>query len=176
MGIDPRRYKAIGYDNVDENGNVDTNEQFNLSHDDMLAFPTRIHNDYPDPVKSHVPAVLGFTSAAHAVAMTILTHLERHLQLPTASLTSLHPQGDGHTSPTKARVIRNPPQKESSVLALGSHTDFGSCSILDNNLTGGLQVLPPGSDDWQYVKVSHPPPPPPPGQDVWPRQFASIVG
>lgn len=26
-------------------------------------------------------------------------------------------------------------------------------TLLDNTLTGGLQVLPPGSDEWLFVKV-----------------------
>jgi hypothetical protein len=65
-------YKAIGYDNVDENGSVDTNEQFNLSHDDMLAYPRRPHGqDYPEPVKQNVDKVLRFTSGAHAVTMYV---------------------------------------------------------------------------------------------------------
>ncbi|KAL7410030.1 Clavaminate synthase-like protein [Mrakia frigida] len=145
-------YKSIGHDNVDEEGNVDTNEQFNLSHDDLLSFPKVVHNEYPEPVKKNAEKCLAFTSGAHGVTMTLLTHLERHLQLPPKALVNLHPQGDGFASPTKARVIRNPPQAESSTLALGSHTDFGSISILDNNMTGGLQVLPPGSDDWQFVQ------------------------
>ncbi len=37
--------------------------------------------------------------------------------------------------------------------AIGAHTDFGSLSFLHNRL-GGLQVLPPGYTEWQYVKVS----------------------
>ncbi len=38
-------------------------------------------------------------------------------------------------------------------MAIGAHTDFGSLSLLHNRL-GGLQVLPPGYTEWQYVKVS----------------------
>ncbi|CCM01792.1 uncharacterized protein FIBRA_03859 [Fibroporia radiculosa] len=34
---------------------------------------------------------------------------------------------------------------------LSAHTDFGSLSFLHNRL-GGLQVLAPGTDKWQYVK------------------------
>lgn len=35
--------------------------------------------------------------------------------------------------------------------ALGEHTDFGSVTILFNRL-GGLQVLPPTTEQWAYVK------------------------
>ncbi|KAL5536525.1 hypothetical protein ACEPAF_347 [Sanghuangporus sanghuang] len=36
-------------------------------------------------------------------------------------------------------------------VAVGAHTDFGSLSFLHNRL-GGLQVLPPGYTEWQYVR------------------------
>jgi isopenicillin N synthase-like dioxygenase len=36
-------------------------------------------------------------------------------------------------------------------MKLGEHTDFGSLSLLFNRL-GGLQVLPPGQEDWHYVR------------------------
>jgi isopenicillin N synthase-like dioxygenase len=36
-------------------------------------------------------------------------------------------------------------------MSLGEHTDFGSVTVLFNRL-GGLQILPPDSDKWQYVK------------------------
>jgi len=36
-------------------------------------------------------------------------------------------------------------------MSLGEHTDFGSVTVLFNRL-GGLQILPPGSEEWQYVK------------------------
>lgn len=35
----------------------------------------------------------------------------------------------------------------SLILALKSQ------SLVDNNMTGGLQVLAPGTEDWQFVKV-----------------------
>jgi len=53
-----------------------------------------------------------------------------------------------------ARVIRTPPREgpiDESQAVLSAHTDFGSLSFLHNRL-GGLQVLPPGSERWQYVK------------------------
>jgi isopenicillin N synthase-like dioxygenase len=36
-------------------------------------------------------------------------------------------------------------------MKLGEHTDFGSLSLLFNRL-GGLQVLPPGQEEWHYVR------------------------
>ncbi|KAF9812467.1 hypothetical protein IEO21_06185 [Rhodonia placenta] len=38
-----------------------------------------------------------------------------------------------------------------SKAAIGAHTDFGSLSFLHNRL-GGLQVMVPGTQTWQYVK------------------------
>lgn len=48
---------------------------------------------------------------------------------------------------------RSAPQSDPDSLTIGSHSDFGSITLLDNNMTGGLQVLPPGKDEWMYVKV-----------------------
>lgn len=51
------------------------------------------------------------------------------------------------------RLIKSPPQPETeSRIALGKHTDFGSITILFNQL-GGLQILPPGEDpQWTFVR------------------------
>ncbi|CED84981.1 Iron/ascorbate family oxidoreductases [Phaffia rhodozyma] len=144
-------YKAIGYDNVDENGSVDTNEQFNISRDDMLSFPDHPSICYPKPVTDNIDVCREFTTSARNVALSILSKLEIHLQLPPGTLEAFHKEGEGYSSPTKARVIRNPPQ-EVDRLALGSHTDFGTITLLNNNMTGGLQVLPPGTDEWQFVQ------------------------
>ncbi|KAJ7822497.1 hypothetical protein B0H14DRAFT_3470740 [Mycena olivaceomarginata] len=55
-------------------------------------------------------------------------------------------------SGSETRVIKNPPSAHTPTkVAIGAHTDFGSLSFLHNRL-GGLQVLVPGSEDWQYIK------------------------
>ncbi|KIJ24508.1 hypothetical protein M422DRAFT_194605, partial [Sphaerobolus stellatus SS14] len=54
-------------------------------------------------------------------------------------------------SRNEARLIRVPPNLSPDRKALGHHTEFGSLSFLHNRL-GGLQVLPPGSDRWQYIR------------------------
>lgn len=76
-------YKAIGHDNVNELGDVDTNEQFNLSHDDLLSYPKITHNDYPEPVKRNIEKCRDFTSAAHAVTMFVLSYIS---SLPRCSV------------------------------------------------------------------------------------------
>ena len=75
-------------------------------------------------------------------------------------------------SGSEARVIHSlplTPEEREARKAIGAHTDFGSLvsdicvvahaaltslrqSFLHNRL-GGLQVLPPGSERWQYIKV-----------------------
>ena len=56
----------------------------------------------------------------------------------------------------QVRWVRAPPRdldnkQEAEIRTLGEHTDFGSVTILFNRL-GGLQILPPGSDEWCFVK------------------------
>jgi isopenicillin N synthase-like dioxygenase len=50
----------------------------------------------------------------------------------------------------QVRVTRAPPVA-SDVMTLGGHTDFGSITVLFNQL-GGFQVLNPNSHEWKYVK------------------------
>ncbi|OAX37523.1 Clavaminate synthase-like protein [Rhizopogon vinicolor AM-OR11-026] len=57
-------------------------------------------------------------------------------------------------SGSEARCIRNPPPQVKEAAenpAIGAHTDFGSLSFLHNRL-GGLQVMPPGHDEWSFVR------------------------
>lgn len=83
--------------------------------------------------------------------MTLLLQLlNTRLALPSNKLQSLHRLHA--VSGDQIRWIHAPPQPENDRrTALGEHTDFGSVSVLFNQL-GGLQVLPPGSDTWCYVK------------------------
>lgn len=127
-------FKAVGTDNVDEAGSVDTNEQFNIGADDILAGLSEnggLHgHGYPRPIVDAADALSRFTREATAVCYTLLARFERALCLPDGALKRLHEQGADNRSPTKARVIRNPPQDDGSRLALGSHTDFGSIVCL----------------------------------------------
>ena len=85
---------------------------------------------------------------------TILEVFETKLGLATGALREKH--RFDMKSGSEARCIKSPPKKTSDIVekgkaALGAHTDFGSLSFLHNRL-GGLQVLPPGVEDWQFVR------------------------
>lgn len=94
---------------------------------------------------------------AHTLVRLILGHLNTHLHLSPNTLTSMHRQDA--VSGDQIRIVKSPPQPPSDFkTALGKHTDFGSITILFNQL-GGLQILPPPSlvpegkePEWTYVK------------------------
>ena len=96
-----------------------------------------------------------FVEKSLEINNTILRVFEEKLCLPPGSLLQRHLRDTRSTS--EARCIKNPPKlaggtpDEKEKVALGAHTDFGSLSFLHNRL-GGLQVLPPGYDTWQYVR------------------------
>jgi isopenicillin N synthase-like dioxygenase len=87
---------------------------------------------------------------SHALVNLLLSLLNDRLDLPYDQLPSLHRLAS--VSGDQVRWVHAPPQpRDDRKTALGQHTDFGSVTILFNRL-GGLQVLPPNSNEWSYVK------------------------
>jgi len=78
----------------------------------------------------------------------ILRVFNNKLGLPEGTLLKHHSE---EYSASEARTIKAPKNLPVGKQAIGAHTDFGSLSFLHNRL-GGLQVLPPGVEEWQYVK------------------------
>ncbi|KAF8462877.1 Clavaminate synthase-like protein [Gautieria morchelliformis] len=143
-------YKAAGANNTDEYGNLDTIEFLNVSKDDALARPEKVHRFYPQCVEDRMSAIRTFIDTSDNINRTILDLISDRLNLPREVLRSKHRLTE--QSPSESRIIRNPPRNMTKeVVAIGAHTDFGSLSFL-HNILGGLQVLVPGTNSWQYVK------------------------
>ncbi|KAK5445207.1 hypothetical protein LTS15_010298 [Exophiala xenobiotica] len=142
-------YKGFGANVVDRKGNLDRNEFYNVSKDDMFG----ISDPWPAPevISSRRPLMKSFISSAHGIVTLVLTLLNEHLRLPENTLQDMH-RLEGHSG-DQIRFIKAPPQPmDDRRTALGEHTDFGSVTVLFNRM-GGLQVLPPGRDaQWCYVK------------------------
>jgi hypothetical protein len=116
------------------------------------------------------PTIAPFVRKSLEVNNTILQAFEDKLGLPAGALMERHKMEEFSGSET--RVIRTPPcpASEDQRQLVGSHTDFGSlvCLLLPyhcihtihlifqsflHNRLGGLQVLVPGLESWQYIKV-----------------------
>ncbi|KAF7331002.1 1-aminocyclopropane-1-carboxylate oxidase [Mycena venus] len=145
-------YKAAGANAVDATGQPDTVEFINIAKDDALAWPQQARRAYPSTVNARMPeTVTPFVKKSVEVNDTLLQIFNDRLGLPLDALQKRHLLTEYSGSET--RVIKNPPSPQSPLkVAIGAHTDFGSLSFLHNRL-GGLQVLVPGSEDWQYIKV-----------------------
>lgn len=144
------RYKAAGANAVDATGELDTVEFLNVAKDDALAWPKQARRAYPPTANARMAStIVPFVRQSLEVNNTILEIFNDKLGLPAGSLLKRHLMEE--FSGSEARITKNGPTTNTTKLAIGSHTDFGSLSFLHNRL-GGLQVLPPGSESWQYVK------------------------
>ncbi|KAH9950615.1 Clavaminate synthase-like protein [Amylocystis lapponica] len=146
-------YKAAGASATDETGALDSVEFFNVSKDDALAWPVQVHRAYPPAVAARIPdVVIPFVRKSVEVNRTLISVLGDRLGLPDGAILRRH-RTEEHSG-CETRCIRSPPRPEGMIedrAALGAHTDFGSLSFLHNRM-GGLQVLVPGSNQWQWAK------------------------
>ncbi|KAI0301921.1 Clavaminate synthase-like protein [Multifurca ochricompacta] len=132
-------YKHAGAYAADATGATDSVEFLNVSKDDALAYP-----EMDDVLRP-------FVRKSMEVNETLIGILNDCLGLPRGALAARHSLEEH--SGSEARCIKAPRLQNvsSDRVTLGAHTDFGSLSFLHNRL-GGLQVLPPGMDEWKYVR------------------------
>ncbi|KAF9482462.1 Clavaminate synthase-like protein [Pholiota conissans] len=143
-------YKAAGANAVNAAGEPDTADFLNVAKDDALAWPKVARRTYPDIANSNMNStIVPFVRKSLEVNNLILEIFDEKLGLPSGTLLQQHKM-DEHSA-SEARIIRNRSTPSTTKQAIGSHTDFGSLSFLHNRL-GGLQVLVPDSESWQYVK------------------------
>ncbi|PCH08486.1 Oxoglutarate/iron-dependent dioxygenase [Penicillium occitanis (nom. inval.)] len=142
-------YKPLGAGQVDEKGNLDSVEFYNIAKDDLFGIMDRLPQ--PEIIESNRNKLKSFVSNANAIVRLVLDLLNEHLQLPPCTLANMHRLD--HHSGDQIRMTRSPPQPLNGEMPrLAGHTDFGSVTVLFNRL-GGLQVLPPGQDaEWKWVK------------------------
>ncbi|KAF8526839.1 Clavaminate synthase-like protein [Hysterangium stoloniferum] len=144
-------YKAAGANNTDEYGSLDTVEFMNVSKDDALGRPEIIHRVYPPCIESSMSTIKEFITTSDDINRTLMDIMSDRLGLPREILRQKHDSNEH--SGSESRIIRNPPKAiTKDHVGIGAHTDFGSLSILHHNVLGGLQVLVPGTQTWQYIK------------------------
>ena len=143
-------YKGFGKGVVDKAGTKDRNEFWNISKDDILGHGERLANPASISTEEAREKLRGYMVRSHAIVTLVLEKLNARLGLAEGTLQGLHRIGE--RSGDQVRWVRSPPQEvDDRQQALGEHTDFGSVTVLFNRL-GGLQVLPPGTEGWAYVK------------------------
>lgn len=141
-------YKPRGSQYIDANGTPDKQEYFNLSKDEILG-EAKGAKDQPHALRSQWDNLETFTRQSHETALTLLGALSAGLKIDPSLLLSRHqlerPSGD-HT-----RVTWTPPGIDDNAITFGGHTDFGSITLLFNQL-GGLQIINPEDEEWMYVE------------------------
>jgi len=141
-------YKSSGSQYIDDKGTADQSEFYNISKDDILRIGDKPPLQHPGPVNERRKELAQFMRSSHNVVTVIARVLSEQLGLGPDTLPNLH--RIDRTGGDQARVTHAPPVG-SDVVTLGDHTDFGSITVLFNQL-GGLQVLNPDSHEFRYVK------------------------
>jgi len=142
-------YKALGSNVISSSGIRDSYEDFNISQNDALSYPSITHRTYPTPINKHMESVVApFILRSFEITKILVDVFNEKLGFPPDELGKRHDMYE--LSGNEARFLRVPPNLPVDATALGHHTDFGSLSLLHNRL-GGLQVLPPGKETWRYI-------------------------
>ena len=142
-------YKRSGAMIVDDKGNPDRSEFYNVSKDEVLGIGAAKPTPHPDVVRARFDELQRYMRACHRVVTILLGSLGKSLGLPDGLLEGLHRLE--RPSCDQARVTHAPPVGPETV-SLGDHTDFGSVTVLFNQGLGGLQVLKPKTREWLYVR------------------------
>ena len=80
-------YKGAGLSALDESGKGDTAEFLNIAKDDAIAWPTKVHREYPAPVNAHMAdAVKPFVQKSIEVNNTLISVFNDKLGLPKGAL------------------------------------------------------------------------------------------
>lgn len=101
-------------------------------------------------VKQNWDVLTSYVYHCREVIDILITHLEKHLQLPTGTLANLHRITERSGDHVRFNQSAVQPFSEERA-AMGEHTDFGTLTVLMNWL-GGLQIRLPDSGEWVYVK------------------------
>ena len=168
-----RSYKGTGVQILDERGNRDVTEFINVAKDDALAWPAVVYRTYPPTVAARMESTIKpFVEKLLAINHFLIDVLNDKLGLPKSNLAESHKvhEHTGCIARAICAICAPPRPVPGEKLFLSAHTDYGPLvspymrslrralsyvrhqSFLHNRLSG-LQVLPPGSDRWLYVKV-----------------------
>ncbi|KAI0431085.1 hypothetical protein F5Y09DRAFT_355282 [Xylaria sp. FL1042] len=151
-------YKGLGASVVDEEGTRDNNEQYWIGCGDIegKGHSPAIYNDVIDKKKAELQQ---FIDLGKAITDNFAGILASVLGLGPDSaefLPKLH--SHSNNSGSHVRLLRCPPGPKGSHVSLQPHTDWGTFTVLFNEL-GGLQIyaaenlVGPGEEaGWRYVK------------------------
>jgi isopenicillin N synthase-like dioxygenase len=104
-----RGYKKMGANATASNGDPDLIEFLNIPTEHARRYPTVVGR-WPNVVQKRMGVAQTFQQQADAICRTIMSALERRLDLPAGSFDKLHDVDNGDNS--ELRLIRCEPQPD----------------------------------------------------------------
>ena len=112
----------------------------NVAKDDALAWPNQARRAYPRTVNARMAStIVPFVRQSLEVNNTILEIFNDKLGLPAGSLLERHLMEE--FSGSEARITKNGPTTNTTKVAIGSHTDFGSLVIGHPHISQWLIIM-----------------------------------
>ncbi|KAI1820379.1 Clavaminate synthase-like protein [Xylaria intraflava] len=151
-------YKGLGASVVDKKGTPDNNEQYWIGCGDIEggAHSRAVYNEV---INGRLDQLQEFIDLGRSVTDKFLAIFSAVLGLGPRDrdyLPKLH--SHSNNSGSHVRLLKCPPKPEDAIVSLQPHTDWGTLTVLFNEL-GGLQIwspdaiLGPGEEPgWRYVK------------------------
>ncbi|KAL5360651.1 hypothetical protein BJX96DRAFT_165318 [Aspergillus floccosus] len=143
-------YKPVGRNFGGLSGQRDGFETYAIPKSGILGLEG--HQDFSRPaiIDKYMGTLRDFTQTVHSIADTVNESLSAALQMPQSANLRLYHRLDAPSSDIVRLLKYQPQPMQQRGAPHAAHTDLGTLTFLFTKQPG-LQICPPGTDDWMWV-------------------------